>query len=143
MRLSVVVAGMIAALILIGCREPGESQIDSPAANSDGMVWVDVSRPGCVDCSVRVPSTHPLALAAEPYESLAARQSAEMRAGLDVTTFEEFARQIPDIQPEAHRTGSTRTFTWTFDDGSQIVAGFQPRGGNLSGLVLYVVDVID
>lgn len=53
-----------------------------------------------------------------------------MHAVLDVTTFEQFVIQMPEVQPEAHRTGSTRVFTWTFDDGSPSLPASSPEEAN-------------
>ncbi|MBN2258766.1 MAG: hypothetical protein JW704_13270 [Anaerolineaceae bacterium] len=61
-----------------------------------------------------------------------------VRANLNTTTLEQFMGQMPDIQADITRDGDKRTFSWTFSDGSKIVATFVPRGGQ-TGLVLYSV----
>ncbi len=65
---------------------------------------------------------------------------------LDYTTSEALFVQMPnDIQPEMSSDGANRTFSWTFSDGSEMVATFKPLGGEDSGqgLVLHMIDIKD
>ncbi len=77
-------------------------------------------------------------------ESEARAYARQVKADLDVTTVENLIVQMPeDVPPEIRRNGFDRFYTWTFSDGSRIVAVFRPRGGegSMQGLVLYRVDI--
>lgn len=83
-----------------------------------------------------VPSEHAV-------ESEARKISRTVKASLDTTTLEQFMIQMPDILATRSISGDKRIFTWTFSDGSKIVATFQPAGGPGTGLVLHMVDIRD
>lgn len=81
-----------------------------------------------------------------PSDSQARAYAGTVKVTLDVTTSEDLLIQMPDeIQPDLSRDGENRTFTWTFSDGSQIIAVFRPAAGEGSGegLLLYMVDIKD
>jgi len=74
-----------------------------------------------------------------------ARTWAENAKGTPGTPLEDFMRQIPNdaLPPQMGRSGSNRKFTFTFPDGSLIVATFRPRGveGSGRGLALYTIEI--
>lgn len=75
--------------------------------------------------------------------SEAYRVASRVSARLDITTASEMLEQIPVGPSSQERIGSRRKITWTFSDGSKIVATFKPLGGEGSnlGLVLYAVEI--
>lgn len=82
----------------------------------------------------------------EEASSKAREWAKRVKAELDVTTLQQFVVQMPEgMQPKREQKGQNRVFTYTFSDGSQIIATFRPRGGAGSGqgLVLYMVDIRD
>jgi len=74
-----------------------------------------------------------------------ARTWAENAKGTLGAPLEDFMRQIPDdaLPPQMGRSGSNRKFTFTFPDGSLIIATFRPRGaeGAGQGLALYAIEI--
>jgi hypothetical protein len=59
------------------------------------------------------------------------------------TRLEELMAQMPrEAGPEIGLVGRVRTYTWTFSDGSRLIARFTPMGGEGSGqgLVLRRID---
>ena len=77
--------------------------------------------------------------------SEARRVAFKVNANLDVTTAVDMQEQIPVAVSNRENIGSRRKITWTFSDGSKIIATFKPLGGEGSslGLVLYAVEIRD
>jgi len=73
----------------------------------------------------------------------AKRVARQVKADLDITTLEQLMAQMPNPPSSQARQGDKRVITWTFSDGSKIIATFKPAGGEGSGrsLVLYSVDL--
>jgi hypothetical protein len=89
-------------------------------------------------------SSNPSAAKAEK-QSEARRISHQVKADLDTTTLEQMMGQMPNTPSNTERRGQNRIFTWTFSDGSKIIATFRPKGaeGSGQGLVLYMVELRD
>ncbi len=69
--------------------------------------------------------------------------SRQVKAQLDITTPEQMMEQMPQAPSSQVRQGDKRIITWSFSDGSKIVAVFKAAGGEGSGggLVLYSVEI--
>jgi len=80
-------------------------------------------------------------------ESEARRYAKNVKVWLDVTTETDMWDQMPPapMMPKIRKFGKYREFAWVFSDGSQMVFGFVPKGGEGSqqGLILDFVNLID
>jgi hypothetical protein len=90
-------------------------------------------------------TTTPVASSARSQANEAQSFAKRLRATPNATTFDEVLAQMPrDMVPAIGLVGRVRTYTWTFSDGSRLIARFSPSGGEGSGqgLVLQGIDLL-
>ena len=108
-------------------------------------IWLVVGALVLSGCSSRSDSDTEMGSSSSAQsQSKANAYAKQVTANLDTTTLEQFEAQMPSgMQPSTELSGSNRKFTYTFDDGSKIIATFRPAGaeGSGQGLVLYMVDI--
>ena len=133
----------------VGASEPEQPQQTEPTVLPDdgssvARVWVSAHSQNCVDCTTKVPPSHPMAqrvtMAASWLEAdtpVGESMPIWLRTGAALA---DVLPQMPADPPQRVESGDREVYTWMFEDRSRIVLTFGPSGTG-EGLALRAVYV--